>query len=357
METTIETNNNDEVNMLRIKLEIVEKELQLAINRAEKAESDIAQLKSLYKNKRHVENALPPHSTQNTDDESTVPPTTMATTTAMATETPTSLICTHCGQSFQSTVSNASSSSTSTTTASVACTLPPPPPPPMPNFKPIPVNLNRCGSSLKDGITAFTINNPRESGDNVSVCSNPDVKKSATGRFIRYCRDDGGMGSGNCGMRVRYVLLMFVCLCVKRGACVCMCTNRSDAIVCRVYTPPLSSSLVNIAKHPRDAKYDTCVQAAKRHEMEKKMPKLIKLCRNVLFFCRMLFTDSVKTCSALGIPVVVWHSLYTCVQLFSNECICLFACYHILNMVNLNQICLTFHSFFRSPFEKNRHKK
>lgn len=213
METTIETNNNDEVNMLRIKLEIVEKELQLAINRAEKAESDIEQLKSLYKNKRHVENA-PPLSTTQSVGESAI---------ATAAETPTSLVCTHCGQSFQSTVSNASTSTSTASITSVACTLPPPPPPPMPNFKPIPVNLNRCESSLKDGITAFTLNNPRESGDNVSVCSNPDVKKSATGRFIRYCRDDRGTGEWEmkdaCALRAASYVCEKGCMCVL---CLCL---------------------------------------------------------------------------------------------------------------------------------------
>lgn len=176
METTIETNNSDEVNMLRIKLEIVEKELQLAINRAEKAESDIERLQSLYKTKRHVDSAMP-HSNQNTDESTTMSP----TATEMTTGALTPLVCTHCGQSFQTNASSSTSTATATT-ISVACTLPPPPPPPMPDFKPIPVNLNRCGSSLRDGITAFTLNNPRASSDNVSVCSNPDVKKSATGR-------------------------------------------------------------------------------------------------------------------------------------------------------------------------------
>lgn len=169
METAIETNNNDEINTLRIKLEIVEKELQLAINRAEIAENQVEHLQNLYKNSRQVESVLP-HSVENVAESTT-------TTIAPA-------LCTQCGQSLQSTVSNASS------ITSVSCTapppLPPPPPPPMPDFIPIPVNFNRSSASLKDGITAFTQNNPRESGDNVSICSNPDVKKSATGRFIPY---------------------------------------------------------------------------------------------------------------------------------------------------------------------------
>lgn len=180
METAIETNNNDEINVLRIKLEIVEKELQLAINRAEKAENEVEILKNdLYKNIRHVEIALPV-STQNT-----------AESTSMTMSS--SAVCTHCGQSFlQSTVSNASAELTS---------MPPPPPPPMPNFKPIPVNLNQCGASLKDGITTFTLNNLRESGDNISICSNPDMKKSATGRFINILQG------------IAYALAVNVCVC------------------------------------------------------------------------------------------------------------------------------------------------
>lgn len=354
MEATIETNNSDEVNMLRIKLEIVEKELQLAINRAEKAESDIEQLKSLYKNKRHVENALP-HSTQNTGESA------MATTATATAETPTSLVCTHCGQSFQSTVSNASPSTSTASITSVACTLPPPPPPPMPNFKPIPVNLNRCESSLKDGITAFTLNNPRESGDNVSVCSNPDVKKSATGRFIRYCRDDGETSGweieGYVCVAGRFIWCSYVC---KKGCMceyvrvLCFCTNMPDAIVHRVYAPSLSLSLISIAKCLKECEIwyvrIRCKTTTVRWNGEK-MTKLIKLCKNVPFFCRMLYTDSVKTSQHLPLAHLLLNGThYTCVQLvlYVQVCFCLSSHFEYSEFKsNLLDISLFFTSFLQ----------
>lgn len=154
METTIETNNNDEINVLRIKLEVVEKELQIAISRAETAENELEQLKNLYKNPSQLGSTMAQSSHEST----------------------TMVLCSQCGSS------NALQSPSTTTTASTS--LPPPPPPPMPNFKPIPVNFTRCNASLKDGIQTFTLNNPREQDtDNISISSNPDVKKSATGRF------------------------------------------------------------------------------------------------------------------------------------------------------------------------------
>ncbi|XP_031633265.1 paramyosin isoform X2 [Contarinia nasturtii] len=155
METTIETNNNDEINVLRIKLEIVEKELQFAISRAETAETEVEQLKNLYRNSSEI-----------------------------GTSHKTTVKCSHCGnlfdgtmQSSMSTPSSSSTTSTSTQAITQIC-LPPPPPPPMPDFK---IPVARYGASLKDGITTFTLNNPRESSDNASICSNPDVKKSSTG--------------------------------------------------------------------------------------------------------------------------------------------------------------------------------
>lgn len=172
MESTIETNNNDEINVLRIKLEIVEKELQFAISRAEKAEE---QLTNFYKNNS---NALAQSSHEST-----------SSAIAMVAAT---VKCSHCGNycdinadQLSTSTAATSLSSPSTSTKIVKECLPPPPPPPMPNFQLFPVNVIRCGgASLRDGITAFTLNNPRESDDNVSICSNPDVKKSATGRYL-----------------------------------------------------------------------------------------------------------------------------------------------------------------------------
>lgn len=162
METAIQTNNNDEINVLRIKLEIVEKELQVAISRAEAAEYEVDKLQNLYKTNSHVGNISQSQSSHDNTESASV------------------MICSYCGHSLQlpceSSIASASASITT------AC-LPPPPPPPMPNFKPIPINFNQSSTSLKDALTSFTLNNQRETDDNFSICSNPDAKKSATGRF------------------------------------------------------------------------------------------------------------------------------------------------------------------------------
>lgn len=157
MEATIETNHNDEINMLRIKLDVVEKELQIAISRAEIAECEIERLQNLYKKPCHTVSKSVAQSTP--------------------TDSPTT-VCSHCGNAFQS-----SSSASELVTIAPLLPKPPPPPTPMPNFKPNPVHLVRCCGSLKDGITSFTLNNPRETADNVSLSSDADTKKSATGRF------------------------------------------------------------------------------------------------------------------------------------------------------------------------------
>lgn len=142
METTIETNTNEEINVLRIKLEVVEKELQFAIDRAEKAEAELEQFKQFYRSsstfKKSVEN------NQN---------------------------CCACGPTISGIMSTAS-----------IITAPPPPPPPMPNFNlpPLTTNSLRSGVSLSEGIAAFTLNNARESGN--SSVSNQQVKP-ATGRY------------------------------------------------------------------------------------------------------------------------------------------------------------------------------
>lgn len=165
METTIQTNNNDEINVLRIKLEIVEKELQLAISRAEAAESEVDKLQNLYKTCSHIGNNIA--QSQSSHDN---------------TESASVVICSYCGHSFQLPCESSSASASASITT--AC-LPPPPPPPMPNFKPNPINFNQSGASLKDALTSFTLNNQRETtgDDNVSICSDPDANKSATGRF------------------------------------------------------------------------------------------------------------------------------------------------------------------------------
>lgn len=169
METAIQTNNNDEINVLRIKLDVVEKELQIAISRAEMAENELDKLKNSYKRNNHLGNIAQLHSSHDTESAESV------------------MICSHCGHSLHisssSAIVNASNHTITTTACIPTPTQPPPPPPPMPNFKPIPFNLNQSGASLNEALTAFTLNNHREMDDNVSIYSNPDAKKSATGRF------------------------------------------------------------------------------------------------------------------------------------------------------------------------------
>lgn len=155
METTIETNNSDEINVLRIKLEVVEKELQLAISRAEKAENDLEQIKSLYKTNSSNRN------------------TSIATTTISSNEPPT-VCCLICNSTIEPKAST--SSLTSITTS-------PPPPPPMPNFKLPTVNFTKSSIvSLSDGIEAFALNNMRQ----VDTDENSLSKKPATGRLSAY---------------------------------------------------------------------------------------------------------------------------------------------------------------------------
>lgn len=137
MESTIKTNTNDELNMLRVKLDVIEKELQFAIDRADNAESHLEQLKisrDSMKNKCFIcNNRLSINNEKLIETEMV----------AMITK-------------------------------------PPPPPPPMPNFSLFSTNNSLTnGVSLSEGIAAFTLNNARE-GDS-SCISNQQVKKQATG--------------------------------------------------------------------------------------------------------------------------------------------------------------------------------
>lgn len=125
MENAIETNTNDELNMLRVKLDVIEKELQLAIERAERAEAELEQFKF---NRISIHNK-----------------------------------CHLCGCNV------ALSMATNTT----EILRPPPPPPPLPNFQFHNTNQNADAVSLSDGIAAFTLNNARE-GDSKQT-------KNATG--------------------------------------------------------------------------------------------------------------------------------------------------------------------------------
>lgn len=158
MENTIKINTNDELNVLRIKLEMIEKDLQMATERAEKAEAELEQLKYLRKN------------CQNLRDSTNI-----------------STICCVCNGTV-------TSNPTQNDAVRESATLPPPPPPPMPppppppmqKFNLPPTNSVKNGVSLSDGIAAFARNNARQgAGSSINV-KNQQVQKKATGWYSMY---------------------------------------------------------------------------------------------------------------------------------------------------------------------------
>lgn len=149
METTIETNTNDEINVLRIKLDVVEKELQCALSRAEQAETELTKLL-----KARIGDC----------DTSSRP----------ATAWPS--ICSHCGCTIEMTADTATAAAAAQPEAMAA---PPPPPPPMPAFQLHTGTFSASVTSLKDGISAFALNNPRQIDDNASQRQS----KPATGEY------------------------------------------------------------------------------------------------------------------------------------------------------------------------------
>lgn len=155
METTIKTNNNDEINVLRIKLDVVEKELQLAITRAEKAEIELEQIKNSHSSCSR------------------------STSSVVADETK-SDCCLLCGSILTTQQQKHAPKSP------VIPTLPPPPPPPMPNFKLPTINFEPNGNvSLNDGIAAFTLNNARQFDDSISLSNRTEsTRQRATGRYL-----------------------------------------------------------------------------------------------------------------------------------------------------------------------------
>lgn len=153
METTIKINTNDELNVLRIKLEMIEHDLQLAIDRAEKAETELEQLRHLRKNCLNSRESIP------------------------------NTVCCVC-RSFVTTNPAENDDAMREPT-----TLPPPPPPPLPPPPPVqtfnlpPTNSVKNGVSLSDGIAAFARNNARQgAGSSINV-TNQQVQK-ATGWYI-----------------------------------------------------------------------------------------------------------------------------------------------------------------------------
>lgn len=133
METTIQTNTNDELNVMRVKLDVIEKELQLAVVRAEKAEAELER------------SQVSRNSVQGT--------------------------CCACSN-------RASKNSEAEAAEAAVPSRPPPPPPPMPDYALFPTNSLTNGVSLSDGIAAFSLNNARQ-GDSCSI-GDQQVKK-ATG--------------------------------------------------------------------------------------------------------------------------------------------------------------------------------
>lgn len=153
MENTIKINTNDELNVLRIKLEMIEKDLHLAIDRAERAEAELEQLKYSRKN---CQNSRESNQNQNT-------------------------VCCVCNGS-------AAPNPARTEAVREPTTLPPPPPPPLPPPPPVqkfnlpPTNSVKNGVSLSDGIAAFARNNARQgAGSSINV-KNQQVQK-ATGWY------------------------------------------------------------------------------------------------------------------------------------------------------------------------------
>lgn len=151
MENTIKINTNDDLNVLRIKLEMIEKDLQLAIDRADKAEAELEQLKNLRKN---CLNSREPNE---------------------------NIVCCVCNGTVTSNPIHTEAAKEE------PATLPPPPPPPLPpppasgqKFNLPPTNSVKNGVSLSDGIAAFARNNARQgAGSSINV-KNQQVQK-ATG--------------------------------------------------------------------------------------------------------------------------------------------------------------------------------
>lgn len=128
MAATIETKYNEEIQMLQLKLNVVEKELHIAIERAEKAETELLKLKRNF-SVQTTQNKYKPSSTSPSI------------------------------QLLLNNFTNAVDSPLFPSSEMMAPpTLPPPPPPPMPKFNLPPTNLNKCGTSLNDGISTVKLN-------------------------------------------------------------------------------------------------------------------------------------------------------------------------------------------------------
>lgn len=155
METTIETNTNEEIKVLRIKLEVVEKELECALSRAELAESEVDLLKARL------------------GDCDTGSPAAIATPS----------VCSRCGCDVATV---AAAVATEARPAPPAPPLPPPPPPPMPHSQLHIGSFSGSVTSLQDAISGFALNNMRQFDDPAPQ------PKQATGEYSLQFADTAG---------------------------------------------------------------------------------------------------------------------------------------------------------------------
>lgn len=142
MEATIQSNYKEEIQMLLVKVEMLENELRLANDRADKAENELADLKRMSFIKYHLDNVDPLYQ----DNLISFAPTPKQPAKAQETQQP----------------------------------IPPPPlppPPPMPKFNLPHTNITKNGTSLNDSIAAYEF---KMGNDNIH---NQQVQ--ATGRWYR----------------------------------------------------------------------------------------------------------------------------------------------------------------------------
>lgn len=140
MEATIQNNYKEEIRMLHVKVDMLENELKIANDRADKAENELADLKKLSFIKYHLDNV----NTLYRDNLISFAPTSKQLTEAQETQQPIPL---------------------------------PPPPPPMPKFNLPHTNITKNGTSLNDSIAGFEF---KTGNDNIH---NQQVQ--ATGRCYR----------------------------------------------------------------------------------------------------------------------------------------------------------------------------
>lgn len=150
METTIQSNYEEEIQMLLVKVDMLENELKLANDRADKAENELADFKKLSFVKYHLDNM----GTLYQDNLISFAPTSKQLTELQETQQP-----------------------PSAPPAPTPPSLPPPPPPPMPKFNLPHTNITKNGTSLNDSIAGFEFKMGNDNTHNQQV--------QATGRWYR----------------------------------------------------------------------------------------------------------------------------------------------------------------------------